>query len=379
VRGGSGASTSYARGGGAKSGAAGNPCAGLKPKEVLDRFGFDVAAVPPAHQPRLVSIAGCIIASQRRGRPIRAVKIVGHTDREGSDAYNLQLGQRRAEEVKRQLVETMERMQKGSAARVAITAESRGEKQIVSTKDASLNRRVEIHVALPVRPPPHRRTPPPPPVPPELQQLLQRVQKILGLLPPGLGGIKNPTGLRFLDAKEKALATKVYNRSLDYSRILISDGLGAQRRPFTVATQISTGWYVVMNMGDLRSWSGPPLTPSTLIHELAHAWQSQHHTADPQAFMKNSVACQLGAMAKEKVIGTRVSSYGYVPGKPFGDYAAEQIAQQVQHTFTGMGSPTPSIIGVIRSVAPNANSPDNVASLGVMTGWETCSAPGVVC
>jgi outer membrane protein OmpA-like peptidoglycan-associated protein len=381
VRGGSaGGATSYARGGGgASGGAAGNPCAGLKPKEVLDRFGFDVAAVPPAHQPRLVSIAGCIIASHRRGRPIKAVKIVGHTDREGTDAYNLQLGQRRAEEVRRQFVETLERMQKGTAARLTITVESRGEKEIVSTKESALNRRVEIHIARPLRPTRPKRPPPTRPVPPELQQLLKKVQEILKLLPPGLGGTKSPTRLRFLDAKEKALARTVYHGSLDFSRILISDGLGWQGRPFTVATQISTGWHVVMNMGDLRSWSGPPLMPRKLIHELAHAWQSQHHTADPQAFMKNSLACQLGAEAKAKVTGNQVSAYYYVPGKAFGDYAAEQIAQQVEHTYTRRGSPTPSVIGVIRSVAPNANSPDNVASLGVMTGWETCGAPNVVC
>jgi len=377
TRGSAGAATAYARGGG--GGAAANPCAGLKPKEVLDRFGFDVAAVPPAHQPRLVAIAGCIIASQRRGRPIKTVRIVGHTDREGSDAYNLQLGQRRAEEVKRQLIETLERTQKGSAARVMLVAESRGEKEIVSNTDAGLNRRVEIHIARPLRPTHPHRPPPPRPVPPELQQLLQKVQKVLKLLPPGLGGTKSPTGLRFLDPKEKALARTVYGGSLDFSRILISDGLGSQGRPFTVATQISSGWYVVMNMGDLRSWSGPPLTPRTLIHELAHAWQSQHHSADPQAFMKNSVACQLGAMAKAKVTGSRVSSYGYVPGQPFGAYAAEQIAQQVEHTYTGTGSPTPSVIRVIRSMPMNANSPDNVASLGVMTGWETCGAPNVIC
>ena len=74
-----------------------------------------------------------------------------------------------------------------------------------------------------------------------------------------------------------------------------------------------------------------------------------------------------------------MSAYGYVPGKAFGAYAAEQIAQQVEHTFTGAGAPTPSIIGVIRSVAPNAPSADNVASLGVMNGFETCSAPRVIC
>jgi outer membrane protein OmpA-like peptidoglycan-associated protein len=380
VRGGAaGTSTAYARGGGAGGGAAANPCAGLKPKEVLDRFGFDVAAVPPAHQPRLVGIAGCIIASHRRGRPIKAVKIVGHTDREGTEAYNLQLGQRRAEEVKRQFVETLERMQKGTAARIAITAESRGEAELVSTKEGALNRRVEIHVARPLRPPPPKPRPQPKKeVPAELQELLRKVQKILKLLPPGLGGIKSPTGLRFLDANEQRVARGVYHGSLDFSRILISDGLGGQGRPFTVATQIPGGWYVVMNMGDLGSWAGPPLAPSTLIHELAHAWQSQHHGTDPQAFMKNSVACQLGAMALEKTLGITVSAYAYIPGKPFGDYAAEQIAQQVEHTFTGGGAPTPTIIGVIRSVAPNAPSADNKASLGVMTGFHVCM-PGVIC
>jgi outer membrane protein OmpA-like peptidoglycan-associated protein len=374
---------------GAAAGAA--PCAGLKPKEVLDRFGLNVAAVPPAHQPRLVRIAGCIIASQRTASPIRQVRIVGHTDVEGADAYNLQLGRQRAEEVKRQLVETLNRMLPKSAGKVTITTESRGEAEPVSASDAALNRRVEINLPLvvPPRPPPPPPPspspspppppPPPPPVPAELQELLRKVRVILGLLPKGLGGIKTPTGLRFLNADEQRVARGVYHGSLDFTRILISDGLGAKRLPFTVATQIPSGWYVVMNMGDLGSWAAAPLFPSTLIHELAHAWQSQHHGTDPQAFMKNSVACQAGALALEKTLGIKVSAYAYIPGNPFGDYAAEQIAQQVENTFVGKGPPALAVIGVIRSVAPNAPSADNAASLGVMTGFQVCGLPGVIC
>ena len=254
-----------------------------------------------------------------------------------------------------------------------------------------------------------------PPLPTQLTELLTGVRVILGGLPLGKAGVVLPSDVRFLDPAEQSEARCVYQESLDFTKILISNGLGFLGRPFTVAVQVSTGWHVVMNLGDLKTWVpvaiGYKARAKSLIHELAHAWQSQHHSSDPEMFMKNSVACQLLAIAdlaaakadaarlasgKAFVNGERnpltlasiaksaaaaedVSEYAYIPRKPFREYAAEQIAQQVEDTYAGTGRPTPSIVGVISAVAPNAHSVDNEESLKVTkSSFHRSSEPLVV-
>ncbi|UOO83286.1 OmpA family protein [Uruburuella testudinis] len=81
---------------------------------------------------------------------LRAIRIVGHTDRLGSDTYNLALSQRRAETVRQYLI------QRGVPAGV-MSAQGMGEAQPVQECSSDLgrtaliaclqpNRRVEIEV-----------------------------------------------------------------------------------------------------------------------------------------------------------------------------------------------------------------------------------------
>jgi hypothetical protein len=114
-----------------------------------------------------------------------------------------------------------------------------------------------------------------------------------------------------------------------------------------------------------------------LIHELAHAWQSQHHGSDKTAFMQNSLFNQAAAEALN-AIGQPASAYAYIPGKPFREYGAEQIAEQIEDSYNGTGRPTPTIVPHVRSVAVHAADADNEASLTVLTGFERLSTPGVV-
>ena len=115
---------------------------------------------------------------------------------------------------------------------------------------------------------------------------------------------------------------------------------------------------------------GPePVPLSWLIHELAHVWQSQHHP-DPTAFMVNAVASQALEEAANKAAGvTSFSAYAYRPGKAFIEYAAEQIAQQVENGEA-------AIVAHVRSVPPRAIDPANVVSLTVPRIEDTAS-PGV--
>jgi OOP family OmpA-OmpF porin len=74
--------------------------------------------------------------------PDVAVRVEGHTDSIGTEAYNQSLGLRRAESVKDYLVG-------GGVAAARITARSHGESNPVATNDTdegrALNRRVELH------------------------------------------------------------------------------------------------------------------------------------------------------------------------------------------------------------------------------------------
>jgi hypothetical protein len=247
-----------------------------------------------------------------------------------------------------------------------------------------------------------------PGAPPDILNLIRIVSGVLSGLPLGTLGIKLPTAARFLDATEQSEAVTIYGSSLDFTKIVITDGLGASSRPFTVAVPLASGFHIAMNLGDLCSWASRPRS-DTLVHELAHAWQSQHHGSSPTAYMSNSVACQLLAMAdlpiakaaaaknattaavKHGVFDTSrlatiaaaaaaaedVSAYAYIPGKAFDEYAAEQIAQQVEHTYSHSGHPTPGVVTLISSVKPHVVSPENERGLTVRS-FHRKSTAGVV-
>jgi hypothetical protein len=81
--------------------------------------------------------------------------------------------------------------------------------------------------------------------------------------------------------------------------------------------------------------------------------------------MVNSLASQAAAA----VAGG--DAYCYVPGKFFGLYAAEQIAEQVEKGEA-------PIRAHVASVGAGAVDPANLLSLAVPR-WETPGAPGVRC
>lgn len=183
---------------------------------------------------------------------------------------------------------------------------------------------------------------------------------------PTLAKFPGLSSFRSLTAAQIATARGVYGSSLDFSRIFISDQTGLGGRPFTVAipaTLLSPS-VQVMNCGTF--------TPSTatLIHELAHVWQSQHHSS-PTQYMTNAVASQAAAVAANGVIASAdrsvtsdpdfpvhypFSAYAFVAGKPFGEYAAEQIANAVEHGVS-------AIVAHIKSVGPGVVDSDNQTSL----------------
>jgi len=178
---------------------------------------------------------------------------------------------------------------------------------------------------------------------------------------PGLArlpfGIRLPGGGRAMDPTEITLASGVYGSSIAYGSVLITDALGGGGRPFTTALPLG---FVALNLGP-GPYGTPASDPNLLIHELAHAWQSQHHTS-ATAFMVNSLASQAAGGS---------GAYCYVPGKWFGEYAAEQIAQQSENGVAAIRSH-------MRGVSAGAVDPANLVAMAVPR-WETRGAPGVVC
>lgn len=122
-------------------------CGGYAPPETvppgaicrtLDNFSYDNAALTAAHRAAIDDLARRLIASRAS-----AVSIIGHTSPEGPAAYNLTLGQRRAESAASALRAALERNRAGASSRIRFSVSSQGEAHTIST-EAARNRRVEI-------------------------------------------------------------------------------------------------------------------------------------------------------------------------------------------------------------------------------------------
>jgi hypothetical protein len=217
-------------------------------------------------------------------------------------------------------------------------------------------------------------------IPPLINAFPLQFQLLLKML-----DISLPSQARCLNQAERALAAPVYGGSLDYDAIYVSDGIGLSQRPFTTAIPTSTNWIVILNLGANAFQSGA--AKDDLIHELAHAWQSQHHPI-PWQYMYNCIQSQVAAAAASALVDLNsswlmrltnpmipdlklgpASAYAYIPGKPFGEYGGEQIAQQVEDYYSAvpMSSAVKSqikpIVDHIRSLTPKVSDPHNIQSL----------------
>jgi peptidoglycan hydrolase-like protein with peptidoglycan-binding domain len=177
-----------------------------------------------------------------------------------------------------------------------------------------------------------------------------------------VGGIQ----IAALDKDQRDVAKARFGTSLNLDTIFITNKTGAGNRPFTVGIPGTSGQgpTVILNMGTLQPFG------DDLVHELAHAWHAQHHMLVVN-FMDNSIKSQAAALAINAPIGLfdatvrahkkfpslyPYSPYAYEPGKAFGDYGAEQIAQQVQHNVS-------AIVNHVKSVTAGKHDASNATSL----------------
>jgi OmpA family len=153
------------------------------PLEAIGGFALDSWTVTPAGNTKLIALARRIIAQGPR-----VLQLVGHTDRTGTAAHNQGLGKRRAEEVRRLLIATLDRIRPGSSRGMQIAVSSAGASQASRTGQNPPDRRVEIFgpptPSVPRPPEPVPPVPPPPqrqPVP--LPQAVSRSVSIVAARP----------------------------------------------------------------------------------------------------------------------------------------------------------------------------------------------------
>ena len=120
----------------------------LRPPRILDRFQFDRPGVQPHHRPIIQEIARTVVGSAGSPRAIHTVRLIGHADSSGSDAYNLNLGQQRAVAVQRELTSAIDRLRPGHSRRVSMVTQTLGEARPIAPNTTpegrGRNRRVEV-------------------------------------------------------------------------------------------------------------------------------------------------------------------------------------------------------------------------------------------
>jgi len=120
----------------------------VRPAFVLDRFVTNSPEVRPHHRPLILRAARAIVASWRVRRPITTIRLVGHTDSRGPAAYNIGLGRRRAQSVRRELRLAIARLNPLLARRIRFVVQSLGESRPAASNATpagqARNRRVQV-------------------------------------------------------------------------------------------------------------------------------------------------------------------------------------------------------------------------------------------
>lgn len=184
--------------------------------------------------------------------------------------------------------------------------------------------------------------------------------------------------IRRLSAAQADRVRAVYGESIDLTTVFISNKAGLSNRPFTICIERKdaplslfpgvgpdVNAVQVMNCGTFEP------DDDTLIHEMAHVWQSQHHS-NPKQYMKNCVDSQAQAVTLNALTGMQdpkvkrpekdfpiqfpFSAYAYEPNMVFSAYGGEQVANAIELVDQ-------IVRAHVRGVAKGAVDPDNEGSL----------------
>ena len=121
---------------------------GARPSAILSRFLSNSAALRQHHMPQIRQIASYVTASWRRRRPIRTIRLVGHTDNSGSARCTRQMGRQRARSARRRLISEINRRWPGLARRITLIVHTAGATRPIASNRTvpgrAFNRRVAI-------------------------------------------------------------------------------------------------------------------------------------------------------------------------------------------------------------------------------------------
>jgi outer membrane protein OmpA-like peptidoglycan-associated protein len=196
----------------------------VRPFAVFSGFELDSAVVRgQANERKVDQIARHVATSWSGARPVRTIRLVGHTDSTGTMAHNLQLGAQRAAAVAKKVVDAVKLRRPELHGRIAVVIRSAGETRPVASNRSlpgrMQNRRVEIFLS----PPPAAPVPPPPvprPRPPSATEMRERavqdrpetpserVQRIIEEYSRSEKAPGKPIGKVALDKLEAALASR---------------------------------------------------------------------------------------------------------------------------------------------------------------------------
>lgn len=130
---------------------------------------------------------------------------------------------------------------------------------------------------------------------------------------------------RLLNDDEKALARRVFQETLPYGAIYLSNKKGLGQRAYTIPHPTHAGAYVI-HIGESSHDKGAtdPSRSRTFIHELMHVWQGLYHGNTPFDYVCSSLVDQ---------IQTGGGTYNHKPGQEWGTYTVEQQASIVDTWF----------------------------------------------
>ena len=131
--------------------------------------------------------------------------------------------------------------------------------------------------------------------------------------------------MRPLSGAEAAVAKDVFKSTLpSTARIMITDGLGYDDRPYTLQTgplfELNVGPDVYPNAVDKTKTHGGDTLDVLFVHEMTHVWQYYHHY---NVILSSAWANSFG------------DGYKAVPGKPWDSYNVEQQATLVEEWYKG--------------------------------------------
>jgi len=131
---------------------------------------------------------------------------------------------------------------------------------------------------------------------------------------------------RRLNEHEIVLGRQVFQRTLPYRAIGVSDALGLGGRPYTLnymALEDDDTYVLHVGPGGFSGMHLSPYWRQTLVHELTHVWQSRN-SAWPASYIFKSIGCQ---------IARGDNAYAYQPGQAWDSYNVEEQASIVEDWF----------------------------------------------